>query len=58
MKQSLHFLMFAACLIMLTSCGMYVGNPPKTEVNETTTTTTPETTAPNQQPDQVHVYGN
>jgi len=52
MKKPAYFLMFMTCsVIALTSCGMYVGNPPKTEVNETTTHET--TTQP---PDEVHVY--
>ena len=48
MKQSVNFLMFIACMIALTSCGAYVGSPPKTEIHETSTTTQP--------PDQVHIY--
>jgi len=50
MKQPINFLMFMACTIMLTSCGAYVGSPPKTEVHETTTTEQP--------PDEVHIYNN
>jgi len=46
MKQSMYFLVLALC-VTLSSCGMYVGNPPKTEVHDTTTTVPAE---------EMHVY--
>jgi len=48
MKQSVRFLIFTAAMMVLTSCGAYVGAPPRTEVHETTTTEQP--------PAEVHVY--